>query len=118
MKRTACWRIKHGYARLAFAFATVGLIAFSSPQKQNDLMAAQSAKISYIERWGVNGTNGVLLHFDTDANKTYTLQATDRLGTNAVWTNLYSAPNLPFQNHYIVPDLRPGNHFYRLHITQ
>jgi len=118
MKRTACWRIKNGYARLAFVFATVGLIGFFYPQKQNDLMAAQSAKISYIERWGVNGTNGVLLHFDTDANKTYTLQATDRLGTNAVWTNLYSAPNLPFQNHYIVPDLRPGNHFYRLHITQ
>jgi hypothetical protein len=100
-------------------FATIGLIAFSSFQKQNDLMAGTNQyKISYIEPWGVNGTNGVLLHFDTDANKTYTLQATDRLGTNAVWTNIYSAPNLPFPNHYIVPDLRPGGHFYRLHVTQ
>jgi hypothetical protein len=82
-----------------------------------NLLTATLPKISYIERWSVNGTNGLLLHFDTDANRTYTLQATDMLGTNAVWTNLYTAPKLPFANHYIVPDLRPGNHFYRLHVT-
>jgi hypothetical protein len=80
------------------------------------LASATPPKISYIERWSVNGTNGVLLHFDTDANRTYSLQATDKLGTNAFWTNLYTAPNLPFTDHYIVPDLRPGNHFYRLSV--
>jgi hypothetical protein len=81
------------------------------------MVSATPPKISYIERWGVNGTNGVLLHFDTDANRTYTLQATDKLGTNMVWTNLYTTfTNLPFPNHYIVPDLRPGNHFYRLNV--
>lgn len=81
------------------------------------LLTATTPKISYIERWSVNGTNGVLVHFDTDANRTYTLQAAETPGTNAVWTNLYTAPLLPFTGHYIVPDLRPGNHFYRLRVT-
>jgi hypothetical protein len=96
------------------AFCIAGLVLASLVER---LIAATSPKISYIERWSVNGTNGVLLHFDTDANRTYALQATDKLVTNAVWTNLYTAPNLPFTGHYIVPDLRPGNHFYRLHVT-
>jgi len=83
------------------------------------LLTATQPKISYIQRWSVNGTNGVLLHFDTDANRIYTLEATDRLGTNAVWTNIYTTPaNTVFPSHYIVPDLRPGNHFYRLSVTQ
>src|SRR6267154_4369336 len=113
MKRTACWRPRRAYGRCAIVF----VIALISICFLAGLGAATPPKISYIERWGVNGTNGVLLHFDTDANRTYTLQATDKLGTNAVWTNLYTAPNLPFTGHYIVPDLRPGNHFYRLHVT-
>ena len=81
------------------------------------LSSATQPVIYLIEKWSVNGTNGVLVHFDTDANRTYILQATDTLGTNANWTNLYSAPKLPFTSHYIVPDLRPGNHFYRLSVT-
>jgi hypothetical protein len=113
MKRTARWRSKRGFGKRASTIAILSsLLAFGS------LLAAPSPEISYIERWSVNGTNGVLVHFDTDANKTYTLQAADKLGTNAVWTNLYSAPNLPFTGHYIVPDIRPGNHFYRLHVTK
>jgi hypothetical protein len=104
--------MKSGFGKRASVIAFVtSLLIFGGH------LAATSPKISYIERWSVNGTNGVLLHFDTDANKTYTLQAADKLGTNAVWTNLYTAPNLPFTGHYIVPDLRPGNHFYRLHVT-
>src|SRR5215468_7812538 len=114
MKRMVCWRIRPRLGREVAAFAITCLflvVLFEG------LASATDPIISYIEKWSVNGTNGVLLHFDTDANRTYTLQATDRLGTNAVWTNLYTAPKLPFGNHYIVPDLRPGNHFYRLHVT-
>jgi len=81
------------------------------------LTFATQPTIYLIEKWSVDGTNGVLVHFDTDANRTYVLQSTDRLGTNAVWTNYYTAPKLPFTGHYIVPDLRPGNHFYRLSVT-
>src|SRR6267142_4566744 len=112
MKRMACWRMKSGFGRRASAIAILGSVLIFG-----NLLTATQPKISYIERWSVNGTNGLLLHFDTDANRTYTLQATDNLVTNAVWTNLYTAPKLPFTNHYIVPDLRPGNHFYRLHVT-
>jgi hypothetical protein len=114
MKRTACWRAGRGFIRCLLACCIAGLVLTFLVER---LIAATSPKISYIERWSVNGTNGVLLHFDTDANRTYALQATDKLVTNAVWTNLYTAPNLPFTGHYIVPDLRPGNHFYRLHVT-
>jgi hypothetical protein len=99
-------------------FAIIGLVAFSSLDKLNDLMAAASPIISYIERWSVSGTNGVLIHFDTEANKTYRLQSTDKLGTNAVWTDLFKADPFPGPNHYVVPDLRPGNHYYRLSVTR
>ena len=67
-------------------------------------------------------TNMVLLHFDTDANRTYTLQYTDKLGTNgfasSTWSNLYRAPLLPSPSHYIVPDYRTNKmRFYRLSVT-
>src|SRR4051812_29155954 len=77
-------------------------------------------EISLIEFFS---TNQVLLHFDTDANRTYTLQYSDHLGgtgTNApVWSNLYKAPLLPFPNHYIVVDTRTNKmRFYRLSVTR
>jgi hypothetical protein len=67
-------------------------------------------------------TNQVLVHFDTDANRTYTLQYTDKIGTNgfasSTWSNLYKAPLLPFPNHYIVVDYRTNKmRFYRLSVT-
>jgi len=114
MKRMVGYGKKSGFDRSGWAFAIAGLI-FTLLLRS--LALATPPTIYLIERWSVNGTNGVLLHFDTDANRTYILQATDKLGTNALWTNLYTAPTLPFNDHYIVPDLRPGNHFYRLHVT-
>jgi len=114
MKRIVGWRTSRRFEKCVPAFFLCALVAFL-------LFGAHSygtsPTIYLIEKWTVDGTNGVLLHFDTDANRTYILQATDRLGTNAVWTNLYTAPKLPFTSHYIVPDLRPGNHFYRLSVT-
>ena len=65
-------------------------------------------------------TSQVLLHFDTEANRTYELQYTETM-TNGVpggnWTNLFVAPSVPFQNHYIIVDtrMRPLR-FYRLHV--
>jgi len=66
-------------------------------------------------------TNGVTLHFDTEANRQYTLQYTDRLpypGELLIWSNLYTAPNLPFPNHYVILDIRTSpQRFYRLEVT-
>jgi len=67
-------------------------------------------------------TNQVLVHFDTEANRTYTLQFTDRSGSNGIagstWSNLYQAPLTPFPDHYIVPDTRTNRmRFYRLSVT-
>ena len=68
-------------------------------------------------------TNQVLIHFDTDANRTYTLQYTEKIGSNgfagSTWSNLYKAPLLPFPNHYIVVDYRTNKmRFYRLSVTR
>ena len=111
-----CWRVRRRFGSGAAALAIVCLFLVLLFE---GLAPATDPMISLIEKWSVNGTNGVLLHFDTDANRIYTLQSTDKLGTNAVWTNLFSSPpNTVFPSHYVVPDLRPGNHFYRLHVTR
>ena len=62
----------------------------------------------------------VLIHFDTEANRTYQLQYTETLKNGVPggnWTNLFVAPNIPFPNHYVVVDtrLRPQR-FYRLRV--
>lgn len=67
-------------------------------------------------------TNQVLVHFDTDAHRTYTLQYTDKMGSNgfasSVWSNLFKADALPFPDHYIVVDTRTNKmRFYRLSVT-
>ena len=84
----------------------LSLPAFSDP-----------AKIDFIELFE---KDRVLVHFDTEANRTYQLQYTETL-TNGVpggsWTNLFTAPNIPFPNHYVIVDtrLRPQR-FYRLRV--
>ena len=78
-------------------------------------LAAAPPKIDYIEPFLATQ---VLIHFDTDANRNYELQYTETL-TNGVpagtWTNLFTAPSIPFENLYIVVDTRLRPHrFYRL----
>jgi hypothetical protein len=84
-----------------------------------------------IDRIELFGTNAVTLHFDTQANKTYSLQFIDSLscapnlpfcGSMRVpadgWSNLFVAPNFPFANHYVIVDTRTNGHrFYRLTVT-
>ena len=77
---------------------------------------ASQPVISKIELFS---TNQVLIHFDTEANRTYTLQYTLALkGTNGAassWSNLYVAPNFPFSDHYVIVDTRTNKaRFYRL----
>ena len=80
--------------------------------------AAPQPKIELIELFL---TDRVLIHFDTEANRTYELQFTETLAPNGTpagaWTNLYVAPNIPFPNHYIIVDtrMRPQR-FYRLRV--
>jgi hypothetical protein len=66
-------------------------------------------------------TNQVLIHFDTEANRTYELQYIDELaatGSSARWSNLFVAPLTEFPNHYVVPDTRTSQQrFYRLRVT-
>jgi hypothetical protein len=78
---------------------------------------AAQPEIYLIERYS---SNQVLLHFDTEANRTYTLQYTTNAPTrsNTNWFPLYTAPSAPFPDHYIVPDTATSaQRFYRLSVT-
>jgi len=63
----------------------------------------------------------VLLHFDTDPNRTYEIQYVDYAPTNgANWSILGTIPAQPSPNHYVWSDfLVPGRtqRFYRLAAT-
>jgi hypothetical protein len=107
------WRVRPRFSTGALAFAISCLVLVLLFE---GLTSATQPVISLIEKWSVNGTNGVLVHFDTDANRTYLLESTDKLGTNAAWQVLFSN-RWSVPGHFIIPDLRPGNHFYRLHVT-
>jgi len=83
------------------------------------LLTLQAAppKIEYIEPFL---SDMVLIHFYTEPNRAYILQYTERLtnGVSGSWSNLYSVPAFPFENHYIVPDWRTNaQRFYRLKVT-
>jgi hypothetical protein len=75
---------------------------------------ATDPHIDIIDRFG---TNQVIIHFDTDANRTYTLQHC--IGENSgVWSNIYTVPASPSPNHYVV--LVPatnGSGCFRLAVT-
>jgi len=80
-------------------------------------MFSGPAKIDFIELFQ---NDRVLIHFDTEPNRTYELQFTETV-TNGVpggsWTNLFVAPNIPFANHYVIVDTRLRPHrFYRLRV--
>lgn len=90
---------------------------------------AGEPRIDHIEKPSFL-TNFVLIHFNTEANRTYTLQFLDTAAcgpnnsglrsctpSNGVWSTLYVAERLPFTNHYVVPDYRTNRtRFYRLKV--
>jgi hypothetical protein len=112
------------------------LIIYSFLMERLILLAAAQGTFAFpaeprIDRIELFGTNAVTLHFNTEANKTYSLQFVDSLscGTNLPfcgsigvpadsWSNLFVAPNFPFSNHYVIVDTRTNAHrFYRLKVT-
>jgi hypothetical protein len=90
-------------AGVMLASVTMGLVA--------------EPRIDYIE---ILNSTYVNIHFDTAPNRTYTLQYRTSLNsTNPnVWTNFFTAPSYPFQNHYVISDFRTnGPRYYRLKVT-
>src|ERR1041385_2807569 len=68
-------------------------------------------RIDHIE---LLGTNLITIHVNTEANRTYTLEYSDRVNSGS-WSNLYVIPGEPFANHYVLADyLTNGCRFYRL----
>ncbi len=84
--------------------------------------------IHYIKRLG---TNQVIIHFYTDANRTYVLQSLDTLScrTNAMlcntngvpktnWSNFFTNIVVPFPTDFTAVDTTTNkSRFYRLRVT-
>jgi len=75
---------------------------------------AAEPKIRLIE---TAGTNQVVIHYDTEANRTYVLQYTSNaLSTN--WSNLHTGYNYPFPFQYHITNTSANpSRFYRLRVT-
>ena len=128
MSSSVFWGCDRSFCRVftgCAALAALLLLVVSGPR----LAAAEPPHIEYIEKLS---TNQVTIHFYTEANRTYTLQVLDSLScpTNGSvacssskvptgsWSNLWTAPRLPFPNHYIITDYRTNRmRFYRLRVT-
>jgi len=98
---------------MSICICALALFAFASAR-------AGTPEIYLIERFL---TNQILLHFDTEPNRTYVLQYTDSFtltstGVVAHWSNLFTAPSFPFPNHYVIVDTGTApQRFYRLSAT-
>ena len=69
-------------------------------------------------------TNQVLIHFNTDANRAYTVQRCTSFvpssnGVTAVWSNIVHVPAQPFNDHFVAVDTNKTLpvRFYRLMVT-
>jgi len=86
--------------------------------------AAEPPRIDLIE-WYPRYPDEVSIHFETQANRAYTLQYLDRIATNAIltntttwgtWSNLYIVDRVPFPQHFVIVDTTTNSRhrFYRL----
>jgi|KBSSwiStaDraftv2_1062776.scaffolds.fasta_scaffold444162_2 hypothetical protein len=80
----------------------------------------------HIERIELFSTNSVLIHFDTEKNRDYRLEYANTLrcaggcptNTASTWVLLFHWPSSPFDNHFIVADVRTNTQrCYRLKVT-
>ena len=83
----------------------------------NARAASWPPKIDYVEPFH----GWLLIHFETAPNYAYVVEYTEMINTNGqagpYWTNLYFAPSLPFEDHYVVVDTNvpfAKHRFYRL----
>jgi hypothetical protein len=114
-------RSKSGFRRLKTITAlsggcllpTVGIVSWSA------VSLAAPPKIDLIELY----PREIAIHFETEPNRKYELQYTDRPAdltnrTASTWANLYVAESLPIPMHYVINDSRTNkNRFYRLKAT-
>jgi len=60
----------------------------------------------------------LVVHFDTEPNRTYVVQVSSSGVSNAspvIWRDFFVAPAFPFANHYVVADsITNQQRFYRL----
>jgi hypothetical protein len=106
--------VRPGWCKARVAFGLLSLVGVAALALSFNAWAGKPS-ISLIEPY-VN--NQVLVHFDTEANRTYILQYTGSLSPTSHWSNLFTGLALPFPDHYVVVDTRAApQRFYRLSVT-
>src|SRR5689334_8430654 len=86
---------------------------------------AADPKINGIEPYS---TNQVIVHFDTEARRAYSLEYSDSWCYSTqnntltfgctTWKSIFSTPAIPFANHYVIVDSKTNLHrIYRLRVT-
>jgi len=88
------------------------------------LLALARAAVPRIDLIEIYQTNQVMIHFETEPNRTYVVQRSTAFGqasngTAAVWTDIASVPAVPYNQHWIAVDTNPTLpvRFYRLKVT-
>jgi hypothetical protein len=107
--------MRQGWCNSWLAFVLLILAGVAAPVPVSNARAEES-RISLIEPF-VN--NQMLIHFDTEANRTYILQYTSSLSATSHWVSIAtSLVGNPFPDHYIIVDTRSAaQRFYRLSVT-
>src|SRR5450432_28288 len=106
--------VRLGLCKAWVAFGLLSLMSVAALVLSINAWAGQPS-ISLIEPYT---NNRVLVHFDTEANRTYILQYTSSLSATSHWSNLYTGLAFPFPDHYICVDTRTApQRFYRLSVT-
>lgn len=97
------------------AMVLLGLVVFAGPISARGPVAPASGEVR-IDRVEI-AAQYATVHFDTEANRTYTVEAAYQLpATN--WIPIYTARAFPFASHYVVPDERTNTmRFYRLYVV-
>lgn len=107
--------MRQGWCNAWPEFALLILAGVAAPALVFSVRAEES-RISLIEPF-VN--NQVLIHFDTEGNRTYILQYASLLSATSHWVNIAtSLVGNPFPDHYVIVDTRSApQRFYRLSVT-
>src|ERR1022692_4691593 len=103
MPRLFLETMRQDCAKMSATFGLLALLGASSTFMLSFGADSNDVGVYLVELYR---TNEVLVHLNTAPSKTNILQYTSSLNIGSSWSNLYTAPILPFTNHYVIVDTR------------